>query len=460
MKKILQTVVWSLALGCILLPGCSVEKEPVNGKRPAISVASAHEGAWGDVLTINGSNFGNDPQAVSVFFGEVPGTIVSLTDNRIVVTVPNGEQWEKPEVMLRVEIDGRMSNGQPFLYLQKPEITNLSTDTGIAGEVIEIYGKRFAQAAADNKVMCGTVAATVLEATTTKLTIELPYNYTAKAPLTLTKYGRFSTGPVDFTFDLPRQDSLAIMKADWKTKSLREDILWKSAIFSVFDGPRSVNVIEIAPGGSTEIGFAATPSTTTSRQCSDIEALAGINGGFFGPGDYLRIDGSVIDQGRDEPWSYVNAAIVRDAAGFSIMTLTGTGQANTKARELNAAYTDVMVAGPRLLNASVIPNQQTSEMWVALHPRTGFGINAQTGTIYMVTVDGRFAGSAIGLSIKDFSYLMRILGCTDAINLDGGGSTTMYVKGEPFDGVVNYPCDNGKFDHEGERKVANILYVK
>ena len=47
----------------------------------------------------------------------------------------------------------------------------------------------------------------------------------------------------------------------------------------------------------------------------------------------------------------------------------------------------------------------------------------------------------------------------DALNLDGGGSTTLWLSGASDNGVVNYPCDNGRFDHAGERKVPNILYI-
>ena len=55
--------------------------------------------------------------------------------------------------------------------------------------------------------------------------------------------------------------------------------------------------------------------------------------------------------------------------------------------------------------------------------------------------------------------MIRILGGEDALNLDGGGSTTLWLSGASDDGVVNYPCDNGRFDHAGERKVPNILYI-
>ena len=63
------------------------------------------------------------------------------------------------------------------------------------------------------------------------------------------------------------------------------------------------------------------------------------------------------------------------------------------------------------------------------------------------------------MSIWEFAHLIKILGGEDALNLDGGGSTTLWMSGAPDNGVVNYPSDNKMFDHEGERKVPNIFYV-
>ena len=51
---------------------------------------------------------------------------------------------------------------------------------------------------------------------------------------------------------------------------------------------------------------------------------------------------------------------------------------------------------------------------------------------------------------------MRWLGCTEAINLDGGGSSTMYIKDS---GVVNYPSDNNRHDHDGQRPVSNAIIL-
>ncbi len=64
------------------------------------------------------------------------------------------------------------------------------------------------------------------------------------------------------------------------------------------------------------------------------------------------------------------------------------------------------------------------------------------------------------MTLYELAEMMRLLKCRDAVNLDGGGSTTMWIDGKPFNGVVNMPSDNKKWDHEGERAVANILIVK
>ena len=90
------------------------------------------------------------------------------------------------------------------------------------------------------------------------------------------------------------------------------------------------------------------------------------------------------------------------------------------------------------------------------HPRSVI-FTKKDGTTVFLTVDGRSKGNADGMSIPELAQLVKVLGAKDAINLDGGGSTTLWTKGA---GIVNYPCDNRRFDHEGERSVSNIIYVK
>lgn len=83
----------------------------------------------------------------------------------------------------------------------------------------------------------------------------------------------------------------------------------------------------------------------------------------------------------------------------------------------------------------------------ARHPRTAAGVN-EKGELLLVTVDGRSVWSR-GMSLPELAELMLRLGCVQAINLDGGGSTTMVVR----DSIVNMPSDGR------ERPVSNGLLV-
>lgn len=87
-------------------------------------------------------------------------------------------------------------------------------------------------------------------------------------------------------------------------------------------------------------------------------------------------------------------------------------------------------------------------------PRTGIGVNQNNSELILVTIDGRDT-SFKGVSQELFGAIMRELGAYQALNLDGGGSTTMAVKAKDQDKVtvVNKPSDGG------ERSVVNAVGV-
>ena len=87
--------------------------------------------------------------------------------------------------------------------------------------------------------------------------------------------------------------------------------------------------------------------------------------------------------------------------------------------------------------------------WPERHPRTAVGFNADSTKLYLMTVDGRQSSSA-GMTLTEMGAFMKRFGVENALNLDGGGSTTMVVHNE----VVNDPSDGA-----GERAVANALMV-
>ncbi|NLY09231.1 MAG: phosphodiester glycosidase family protein [Tissierellia bacterium] len=90
-----------------------------------------------------------------------------------------------------------------------------------------------------------------------------------------------------------------------------------------------------------------------------------------------------------------------------------------------------------------------------VHPRTGIGVNQEGSSLIMVTVDGR-GKSYKGLEQDDFAALMKELGAWNALNLDGGGSTTLAVS--PRDGnpskVLNSPSEGSP------RPVVNSVGIR
>jgi len=80
------------------------------------------------------------------------------------------------------------------------------------------------------------------------------------------------------------------------------------------------------------------------------------------------------------------------------------------------------------------------------HPRSAIGWSPTH--LYLVTVDGRQPGLSVGMKLAELAEYLVSLGCTDAMNLDGGKSAQMWVSGQ----IVNSPC-------QGEDTVANAFFV-
>ncbi len=114
----------------------------------------------------------------------------------------------------------------------------------------------------------------------------------------------------------------------------------------------------------------------------------------------------------------------------------------------------VLGGGPRLVRggkpaADSDPGVYDAGFADSRHPRTAVGV-CPDGRILLVTVDGRRPGKSVGMTIAELSDLLIELGAAQAVNLDGGGSTTMVVGGR----VVNSPSDP-----TGERSVGDALLV-
>ncbi len=119
---------------------------------------------------------------------------------------------------------------------------------------------------------------------------------------------------------------------------------------------------------------------------------------------------------------------------------------------------DALAAGPVLLLDGWEARDEwpTTSFYTKRHPRTFVG-TTNDGWVYLVVIDGRTPGKADGASIHETALIARLLGIDNAINLDGGGSSTLWTSKH---GVVSNPCDNHRYDHEGQRRVPNIVMIK
>ena len=147
-----------------------------------------------------------------------------------------------------------------------------------------------------------------------------------------------------------------------------------------------------------------------------------------------------------------NTALPRSRADIRLNLLVGGTRADM-------AGLTVVGGGPRVLRAGRVAVAARAEGFAPVpsffrsfvagrQPRTLAGVRAD-GTLLLVTVDGRAPGWSAGMTLPEAARLMLSLGARDALNLDGGGSSTMSVRGE----VVNRPSDRV------ERRVSDGLFV-
>lgn len=256
--------------------------------------------------------------------------------------------------------------------------------------------------------------------------------------------------------------------ARWSEREIGQGVVWRHYQFEELYGQRqSITVIEAdldTTGVQVSFPYLARErgliSSFVPQQVPT--AVAAINGTYFdttvgggGAVTYLRVNNTDITPPSDK-----FGAMGTEAA----VTASQTGKIDITPRP-KAGWTagsseirDALANGPILLAGGLRPDfTPYGAHCASRHPRSAVGMTADNRLVF-VTIDGRTDQSA-GMSCDEVARLMEELGCVTAFNLDGGGSSTMWVKGEPHDGIVNYPSDNGEYDHKGERQSSNAIAV-
>ena len=249
-------------------------------------------------------------------------------------------------------------------------------------------------------------------------------------------------------------DSEKIASIHWNVKNIRKGIKLKTANINLFDSQQAIFIVQIDTARAKVNYFVgmADKLATTSAQASAKNAIIAINGSYFNMQEgyscnFVKIDHAVAAQTEEKEFN---------TRGTGIFTVTNnridiSTWSKEKEKEGAASADCALSSGPL-----VVDDGKDMEMWdnafvYNRHPRSFAAFC--NGRLLLVAVDGRAPGRAEGMNLIEVRSFARALGCTDVINLDGGGSTTLYVKGKSVNGVVNKPSGGS------ERPVKSIVYI-
>ncbi|WP_168731220.1 phosphodiester glycosidase family protein [Robertkochia marina] len=191
---------------------------------------------------------------------------------------------------------------------------------------------------------------------------------------------------------------------------------------------------------------------TTSAFGSEENAVLSVNGSFFNTKTYEMVtyyeqDNRVERRNVSSSGpSLFNGIVIIDHEGkLRLEPLTQESFYVNSLQEKEA-----VAAGPLLLkNAKRTPLPDRPAFTLKRHPRSCLCITDDA--VLVIAIDGR-SNRASGMTLPELQDFLIEQKCRDAINLDGGGSTSIWVKGL---GVLNHPSDEA-----GERKVVNAVVWK
>jgi len=185
----------------------------------------------------------------------------------------------------------------------------------------------------------------------------------------------------------------------------------------------------------------------TSQFASAIKANFAINGGFWTLVTHHPL-GLVVSEGRKWRDS-------KDDEEYGFLAVGDDGSAwisppEEVVRGVSVRAANIISGAPMIVKGGRVGKVKGCGYICMKHPRSAVGLDRTGETLFLAVADGRQPDSA-SISLGTFAEFLIDIGVWDALNLDGGGSSTLYVKEKG--GVVNNPCE-GK-----ERSVMNSLAV-
>ena len=242
----------------------------------------------------------------------------------------------------------------------------------------------------------------------------------------------------------------------WNVKEVREGLRWFSfhGVESLTDAQQVLNVLELdlsCPDLALEFQY-YDPKITISEAVSRTQgAIAGTNASFGTPHTFIRTGGTTwCDISEADPtdsgnWPKHEAAIWFDGESeIGFINCEGDPYGAIDVYKAST-YPNLFSSRPMLIENYEFVEWKGSKskgfVTGARQPRTAVAL-MEDGKVLFITVDGRWYGMAAGMSMAELRDFIKLnFNPPYAIAMDGGGSTTMYVKGSGKNGIVNYPCE-------------------
>ena len=179
------------------------------------------------------------------------------------------------------------------------------------------------------------------------------------------------------------------------------------------------------------------------------KVVAGFNSGFFDMGGTGLSRGLVVKEGTVAAANTERPFFAQLKSG-ELLILPASSYSSYKDSINTALAGNIILLKNGLINSI----SAGSDMAKTRHPRTAVGFNSTTGQAVVIEVDGRQPSVSNGASYLDLISIFRDFGCTDLINLDGGGSSTAIIR--KADGT--YELQNSPSDRS-MRSVQDSIFI-
>lgn len=286
---------------------------------------------------------------------------------------------------------------------------------------------------------------------------------------------------------LAQQKAPVLLDKDgWVSDTLRTGLVWHN--FTGTDGisgdPQVINVLEYdldQPG--LKLSFEYYPDKEVlSEVARDTKAIAGTNASFGPPHTFIRIEGETwcdieIESTHRDWWKHEAAVLYDGVNNVRFLSFDGKPEEAVEAYR-SCTEPNILSGTPILIDNYAQPEwflqdvkgyKAKASTLQQRHPRTAIALT-EDRHLLLVTVDGRWLGKASGMTCEELRhFLAQYFNPQYAMNMDGGGSSSMFVKGRGDEetGIVSYPCEKTgetgegfEFDHSHQRKLPTFFVIK